>query len=174
MIEKKINDSKIVLEISDITLKDADAITYYAGTDLSLGSGFGNAIAVRGGTSIQEELTNKGPISAGEALVSGAGELKCRYIVHAVGPRFQEENTDEKLRTTIKNALKAAEEKGITSIAFPPMGTGFYGVPLDSCASIMLDEFSEFLSDSKAIKEIIICANDNREYRIFEQKWTNS
>ena len=53
------------------------------------------------------------------------------------------------------------------------MGTGFYGIPLDLSASIMLDEFSEFLSDSKSIKEVIICTNDNREYRVFEQKWNN-
>ena len=174
MLEKRIKESLLRLEISDITLKETDAITYYASHDLALGSGFGNAIAIRGGTSIQDELKTLGPLETGEAAVSGAGELKCNYIVHAVGPRFQEEDIPGKLRTTLKNVLKAAEEKGIQSISFPPMGTGFYGVPLDSCASIMLEELSEHLSGNTSLKEVVICANDNREFKVFEQKWENN
>jgi O-acetyl-ADP-ribose deacetylase (regulator of RNase III) len=174
MLEKKIKESLLKLEISDITLKETDAITFYASHDLALGSGFGNAIAVRGGTSIQEELKSLGPLETGEAAVSSAGELKCNYIVHAVGPRFQEDDITGKLRTTLKNALKAAEEKGVQSIAFPPMGTGFYGVPLDSCAAVMLEELSGFLSGNTSIKEVVICANDNREFKVFQQKWENN
>jgi O-acetyl-ADP-ribose deacetylase (regulator of RNase III) len=174
MLEKRIKESLLKIEISDITLKETDAITYYASHDLSLGSGFGNAIAVRGGTSVQEELKALGPLETGEAAVSGAGELKCSYIIHAVGPRFQEEDISGKLRKTLKNALKAAEEKGVQSIAFPPLGTGFYGVPLDSCASIMLEELSEHLLGNTSLKEVIICANDKREYNVFRQKLENN
>jgi O-acetyl-ADP-ribose deacetylase (regulator of RNase III) len=174
MLEKRIKDSQLKIEISDITLKDTDAITYYARHDLNLGSGFGNAISVRGGTSVQAELKKMGPISTGEVAISSAGELKCNYIVHAAGPRFQEEDTENKLRTTIKNVLKAAEDKGIQSIAFPPMGSGFYGIPLDSCASIMLDEFSNHLSHVTSLKEVVICLNDKREFKAFKEKWTNN
>jgi O-acetyl-ADP-ribose deacetylase (regulator of RNase III) len=174
MLEKKIRDSLLKIEISDITLKETDAIIYYASPDLNLGSGFGNAIAVRGGTSIQKELKSLGPISAGEAAISGAGDLKCNYIIHAVGPRFQEEDTENKLRTTIKNALKAAVDKDVKSIAFPPMGSGFYGIPLDSCAGIMLDEFSNHLAHDTSIKELVICTNDKREFKAFQEKWTNN
>lgn len=61
-----------------------------------------------------------------EAVVSGAGNLKAQYIIHAVGPRFQEEDTEAKLRATVHNSLKRAEEKGIQQIAFPAMGESWF------------------------------------------------
>ena len=88
--------------------------------------------------------------------------------------RLQEEDIEKKLRLTIKSALKAAEDKGVESIAFPPMGTGFYGIPLNSSADIMLNEFSDHLSHDTSIKELVICVNDNRELKIFQDMWTNN
>ena len=95
--------------------------------------------------------------------------MKAKYIVHAVGPTFQEEETESKLRTTIFNALKRAEEKGIRQIALPLMGAGFYAIPLDTCCRIMLDSIQEYLSKGSNLDEIFICANDPREYRAFQK-----
>ncbi len=152
----------------DLTAMDIEAFVFYAQEDLALGSGYGGAITVRGGPSIQEELKTLAPIDMTEAVVSQAGELKANYIIHAVGPKFREENWQEKLRATILNALKAAEEKGITRIAFPPMGTGFYGVPLDDCARIMLGCFADHLNGSSNVTEVIVCANDVRDFHAFK------
>ncbi len=168
MLESKIKDSVVRLEKGDQTNMEIEAIVFYASPNLELGSGFGSAIAARGGASIQEELKTFGTISSGKEVVSKAGNLNSEFIVHAVGPRFQEADMEGKLRTTMKNALKAAEEKNITKIAFPPMGSGFYGVPLDMCAKVMLDEIKKNLSADSSLKEVVICVIDNREYRVFQ------
>ncbi|MFH1686516.1 MAG: macro domain-containing protein [bacterium] len=99
-------------------------------------------------------------------MVSGAGEMKAKYIVHAVGPRFQEENLVEKLQATIRNSLAAAEKAGVTAIAFPPMGAGFYGVPLEQSAAITISSLAAYLQNGRPkITEIFVCANDNREFK---------
>ena len=163
-----IKESNLRLERGDLTAMDIEAIVFYARHDLILGSGFGTAISVRGGPTVQKELKTFGTIATCETVVTNAGELKAKYIIHAVGPRFQEADLEAKLRTTISNTLKAADEKQISRIAFPPMGTGFYGVPLNICAQVMCDEINKYLSGSTTLKEVVICVMDNREYNAFK------
>ena len=117
MLQIKINNTILKLDKGDLTALDIETIVFYAQPDLKLGAGFGNAISVRGGPSIQEELKSLGSISVGEAVITGAGELKSEFIIHAVGPRFQEPNTEEKLYKTMQSVLNIAEEKGIKRIA---------------------------------------------------------
>ena len=167
MSEIKTKNSLIRLDKSDITLLNIDAIVFYARNDLQLGSGFGNAITVRGGPSIQEELKKFGSVNTCDVIVTSAGDLKAKYIIHAVGPKFQEADLETKLIRTILNTLQTASEKQIKSVAFPPMGAGFYGIPLELCARVMLNVISEFLSISTSLQEIVICVMDNREYNAF-------
>ncbi len=136
--ERRVNQSLISLMKGDLIVLHVDAIVYYARPDLALGSGFGGAIATKGGPKIQEELKKLGPVKTTEVVVTSGGSLKVKYILHAVGPRFQEENLEDKLRDTMLNVLRKAEENKIQSLAFPAMGVGFYGIPLDLCAGIML------------------------------------
>jgi O-acetyl-ADP-ribose deacetylase (regulator of RNase III) len=171
MLEKKINDTEIRLQKGDLSAMDIESIVHYASPDLVLGSGFGSAIAARGGMAIQEELKEFGTIKTGEAVITSAGELKTNYIVHAVGPRFQEDETEKKLEKTMGSALQVASEKGIAQIAFPPMGSGFYGIPLNTCAHVMLGAIKKYLSQGSSLKEIIICVLDNREYKVFQEEW---
>ncbi|MBT8392998.1 MAG: O-acetyl-ADP-ribose deacetylase [Ignavibacteriaceae bacterium] len=171
MLQTNINNSIIKIIIDDLTNLETEAIVFYAQSDLKLGSGFGNAIAIRGGASIQDELNTFNPISVTEAVITGAGDLKAGYIVHAVGPRFQEPKSDKKLAKTMHSVLKLADEKGIKRIAFPPMGTGFYGIPLDTSAQIMLNAISDYLSNKNNFSEVLICTMDNREYSAFEKNW---
>ena len=163
MTEKKINGRTIRVMRDDITLLDVDAFVFYASPDLQLGSGWGNAIAVRGGPTIQEELKPFGTVETGRAVVTGGGNLKAKHVVHAVGPRFQEADVEGKLRTTMRNALKAAEDNQVRRLAVPPMGTGFYGVPLDVSAKVMLGVIREHLAGKTKLEEVIICAPDARE-----------
>jgi len=151
----------------DITLLDCDAFVFYARSDLQLGSGFGNMIAVRGGPSIKAELQQCSNLPECAALATGAGDLKARFIIHANGPKFQESDIVGKLKTTILNALYCASEKDVRSIAFPPMGTGFYGIPLPVCAEAMLKTFRAYLDSDGSVNEITICVVDSREYRPF-------
>jgi len=160
----RVKNTVISLVKEDITDIEIDSFVYYAQHDLVLGSGFGTAISVRGGPSVQEELNEFGVLQTTEVVISGAGNLKAKYIIHVVGPRFQEGELEEKLKTTVLNALKKAEEKGAKSIAFPPMGTGFYGVPLELSARVTLNTIVEFSEEETSIRDIKICLMDNREF----------
>ena len=171
MLEYKINNTIVQLDKEDLTLMHFESIVFYANNDLVLGSGFGNAIAVRGGNTIQDELNTYGTLSTCDAVISSGGNLKSDFIIHAVGPRFQEKDFEKKLRVTILNVLSKADEKHIKEIGFPTMGAGFYGVPLDECASIMLDTFGEYLSGNTSIEKIVIVVIDQREYKAFEKLW---
>ena len=166
--QKKIQNCNLRLIQQDITDFEVEAFVFYARPNLELGSGFGSAITRRGGQAIGKELGAIGPLSVTEAAVTTGGSLKAKYIVHAVGPAFQEERTEEKLRTTILNSLAQAEKKEIRQIAFPPMGTGFYGIPLTTSRDIMMRTFEEYVSQGGKVEEIVICANDAREYRAFQ------
>jgi O-acetyl-ADP-ribose deacetylase len=166
--QKKIKNCNLRLIRQDITDFEVEAFVFYARPNLELGSGFGSAIMRRGGQSIKAELDKIGSLSVTEAVITGGGSLRAKYIVHAVGPVFQEERIEEKLRATILTALKQAEEKDIRHIAFPPMGAGFYGIPITASRDIMLRTFEEYLSQNGRMEEIVICANDPREYRAFE------
>lgn len=170
MLSVTIKNSTLSVMKADITDTEIDAFVFYARNDLKLGSGFGNAIALRGGPAIRKELENLGPLKVTEVVVTTAGNMKAKHIIHADGPKFQEANLNDKLKTTIINVLKAAESNGIERIAFPPMGSGFYGVPLDASAAMTIDTIAEYLKGGSEIKEVVICGNDNREYRALEAK----
>jgi O-acetyl-ADP-ribose deacetylase (regulator of RNase III) len=165
---KRINRTDVHLTKGDITLLDVDVFVFYAQPDLALGSGFGTAISVRGGPSIQKELAEMARVETGHAVVSGAGKLKAQYIIHAVGPRFQEEDTEAKLRTTMLSTLKLAEEQGAKRIAFPAMGAGYYGIAPDVCARVMLDAIQTHLRGETGIEELVICVLDTRQYQAFQ------
>jgi O-acetyl-ADP-ribose deacetylase (regulator of RNase III) len=165
-----VNQSSVRLTRDDVTDIEVDAFVYYAQNDLAIGTGFGTAISVRGGPKIQKELDELGPVATGEAVVSGAGTMKAQYIIHAVGPKFQEEDTEGKLRTTVQNVLKLADEKGIQRIAFPAMGAGYYGIAPDLCARVMLETFKSHLEGETRIKELIICVLDTPQHNAFQSQ----
>jgi O-acetyl-ADP-ribose deacetylase (regulator of RNase III) len=166
--ELRVGHSRVRLIRGDITELEVDAFVFYARPDLALGSGFGTAISQRGGPTIQKELNQLGPVETGRAVVTGAGKLKAGCIVHAVGPRFNEPDTEAKLRSTVLAALKAAEEKGVKRIALPPMGAGFYAVPLDLCARVMVNAIEDCLQGKTGIEEVTLCVMDQREFAPFQ------
>jgi O-acetyl-ADP-ribose deacetylase (regulator of RNase III) len=165
--ELKVKKGVIRLEVGDIAELPVEGIVYYARPDLVLGSGFGGVISAKGGPKIQEELKKAGKANVTEVVVTSGGDLKAKYILHAVGPRFQEEDLEEKLRRTMDNVLQKAEESGIQSLAFPAMGAGFYGVPLEVCARETLEAVKKRLETSTGIREVIFCLRDSHEYKQF-------
>lgn len=165
-MKKQIKNSTLRMEKAEVTATEVDAVVFYARSDLKLGSGFGNAIALRGGPTIRKELENLGPLNVTEIVVTTAGTMKAKHIIHACGPKFQEEDTEQKLKATLINTLNAAESNGVESIAFPPMGAGFYGVPPDTSARITIGTIAEYLKSGSEIKDVVICANDQREYKV--------
>ncbi len=168
-IEKKINGTMVRILQDDLTALALDAFVFYAREDLALGSGYGTAIQTRGGDTVKKELAALGGVRMGEAVTTSAGKLKARRIIHACGPKFQEPDLKEKLHRCVLSALAAANREGLRSIAFPPMGAGFYGVPLPLCASVMLEVIQGFARDKTSLEQIIICVTDQREFAVFRE-----
>ena len=163
----KFKDTVVKLVRGDITELEVDAFVFYAQPDLALGSGFGGMIAVRGGASIQKELDEMAPVADMEAVVSGAGKLTAEFIIHAVGPRFREDDVELKLLTTMKNCFLLADEKNAKTLAFPAMGAGYYGVPAPLSATVMLEALKSHLSGDTGLEEVTICVLDSPQFKAF-------
>jgi len=164
----RIRDSVVRLVKGDITELEVDAFVFYAQSDLALGSGFGGMVTVRGGASIQKELNALAPVADLEAVASAAGKLPAEYIIHAVGPRFREDDIEPKLLTTMENCLMRAEEKGVKTLAFPAMGAGYYGIPASISANVMLTALEGHLRGETGIEEVTICVLDTPQFKAFE------
>ena len=159
---------RIKLVKGDITGLEVDAIVNAANAHLQMGGGVAGAILKKGGRSIQDECDKVGFTAVGQAALTKGGNLKARYVIHAVGPRMGEGDEDNKLLKATQNSLKIAQEKKLRSIAFPAISTGIFGYPLDKCAQIMLSATEEFLRKSEVPGEVIFCLYDERAYRVFE------
>jgi len=170
MGEKKIGDKVIRLVRGDITNMEVEAFVYDITADAKLGTGYGGAISQRGGPTIQKELSEIGSCPTGEAIITSAGKMKAKHIIHVNGPKFFEPDTEAKLRRATQAALQRAEEKGIKQLAFPPVGTGLYQVPLDLCARVMVDTVEEHLKRGGSLKEVLFVALDTREFKPLQAK----
>jgi len=164
-MKKTINKSIIELIEGDITEMDADAIVNAANAALQLGAGVAGAIRRKGGPKIQDECDKIGGTFVGGAVITTGGNLKARYVIHAVGPRMGERNEDEKLKNATLNSLKIAEQNKLKSVAFPAISTGIFGFPVDRCAQIMLSTTIEYLKGETNIKQVVFCLFWERELR---------
>ncbi len=153
----------------DITEQDTDAIVNAANSQLILGGGVAGAIRRKGGPSIQAECDPKAPIPVGGAVLTGAGNLKARYVIHAVGPRMGEGDEDRKLQQAALNTLRIADENRLQSIAFCAISTGIFGYPIDCCARILLQTAADYLQTHPrtSLHRIVFCLYDTRAYKTF-------
>ena len=168
----KVGEAVIELVKGDITELEVDAIVNAANSALKMGGGVAGAILRKGGYSIQEECDRIGYCPVGGAVITGAGRLKARYVIHAVGPRMGEGDEDNKLRNATLNSLKLADQHRIESIAFPAISTGIFGYPKDRCAEIMLKTTIEYLrqnSGKSSLRRVIFCLYDEETYNIFRE-----
>jgi len=170
-VEARVNGKLIRLQKGDLTALAVDAVVFYARQDLQLGGGFGSAIQSRGGAAIKKELDAIGRVEVGGAVITSGGSLQARHIIHACGPKFREADTEKKLRKCMESALEKARAAKLKTVAYPPMGSGFYGVPLDLTARVMLDVLRRFLETPSSIEEVIICVMDDRELRAFRPQF---
>ncbi len=169
MTEWMVDGKKIKLVKGNIALLDVEAIVNAANKSLILGGGVAGAIRNFGGPSIQEECNKLGSIEVGEAVITGAGNLKAKYVIHAAGPVYGEGDEDQKLAKATLNSLKLAERKKIKTIAFPAISTGIFHFPLQRCSQIMLKVAMEFLSKHDFPQEIIFCLYDDKAYSVFKE-----
>jgi len=161
---------KIEVYQGDITQLELDALVNAANNHLWMGGGVAGALKRAGGKEIEAEAVRKGPIPVGEAVVTGAGRLKARYIIHAA-VMGQDLKTDaEKVRQATKNSLLRADEIGIKSLAFPALGTGVGGFPLDECAIIMIGEVRQHLVQKTALERVVFALYNEPAYQAFRQE----
>jgi O-acetyl-ADP-ribose deacetylase (regulator of RNase III) len=166
-----ISQRRLILVQGDITEMDTDAIVNAANKDLILGAGVAGAIRTKGGATIQEECKHLGGASVGGAAITTGGDLKARYVIHAVGPRMGEGDEDRKLADATRNSLKLANEKGLTSITFPAISTGIFGFPKDRCARIMLTTVAETLKqEDTSLKEVVFCLWGEETLQVFRSE----
>jgi O-acetyl-ADP-ribose deacetylase (regulator of RNase III) len=169
-MEYQIGATTVKLYHGDITELETEAIVNAANTSLIMGGGVAGAIKRKGGSIIQEECDKIGGILVGEAVLTGAGNLKAKYLIHVAGPRYGEGNEDEKLRKATRSALERTQEKKIRSVAFPAISTGIFGFPLDRAAEIMIKAVGDFLTMPSSLKLIIFALFDKEAYHIFTQE----
>jgi O-acetyl-ADP-ribose deacetylase len=165
---------KVKLGQGDITRARADAIVNAANNDLILGAGVAGAIRAKGGPSIQRECDAIGPIAIGEAVITGAGQLSARHVIHAASMRLGGRTTAEALRSSVRNSLRLANEHGLHSIAFPAIGTGIAGFPIGECARIMLDEVRNHLHSVTTLEQVEIILFDAVALAAFEHTLASS
>jgi O-acetyl-ADP-ribose deacetylase (regulator of RNase III) len=129
----------------DITEEDVDAIVNAANAHLKHGGGVAGAIVRKGGRVIQEESDRIGYVPVGSAVYTGAGRLKARYVIHAVGPVWGEGEEEKKLRSAVRSALELAEKLGLASVSLPAISTGVFGYPKEEGTAVIVDEVLKFL-----------------------------
>jgi len=151
----------------DITEQEVDAIVNAANNHLWMGAGVAGAIKRKGGIEIEKEAMSIGPIPVGEAVVTKAGNLKAKYVIHAAVMGQDLITNEEYIKNATRNSLKRAEELKIKSIAFPAFGTGVGGFPVDECAKIMLAEAKNFSKNAKPLKEVRFVLFDKKSYDIW-------
>jgi len=152
----------------DITDLATDAIVNAANTALQLGGGVAGAIRRKGGPKIQEECNKIGGTYVGGAVITTGGNLKAKYVIHAVGPRHGEEHEDAKLKDATLNSLILADKNNLKSVAFPAISTGIFGFPKDRCATIMLSITIAYLEGPTKLEKVVVCLYDQNTFEIFK------
>ena len=165
-------EGRIQIEQGDITEMDVDAIVNAANNDLVLGAGVAGAIRRKGGPSIQAECDEIGTIPVGYAAITRGGNLKARYVIHAASMGLAGERTTAKsLKTSTEHSLRIAAERQLKTIAFPAVGTGVSGFPVEECAQIMLGEAVQHLKSGTPLETIYFVLFDAVTKKKFVETW---
>ena len=136
---------RVSVVVGDLTEEATDAVVNPANSALAHGGGVAGAIVRRGGEEIQRESWGKAPVPVGGAAVTGAGRLRCRWVIHAVGPVWGEGEEESKLRRAVESALARAEELGVGSLAMPAISTGIFGYPKAEGCRVIVEEVARHL-----------------------------
>jgi O-acetyl-ADP-ribose deacetylase len=159
----------------DITTITADAIVNAANPSLMGGGGVDGAIHRTGGPEILEEckkiVARQGGCKTGEAVITTAGRLPAKYVIHTVGPVWNGGKNDERklLADCYSSSLNLAVTQKIRKIAFPNISTGVYRFPKQEAAAIAVDTVNKFANDHPELEEIIFVCFDDENYAIYNQ-----
>jgi O-acetyl-ADP-ribose deacetylase (regulator of RNase III) len=161
----------------DITQEQVDAIVNAANSHLKHGGGVAGVIVRQGGQVIQQEsnewVRKNGPISHAEPAYTTAGNLPCKYIIHAVGPIWGEGDEDAKLSAAVSNSLRLADELKLISLSFPAISTGIFGFPKKRAAKIIFETIEQYFVDQSesGLRQIRITLFDQPTVDVFLKVW---
>lgn len=163
--ERQIGSRKLRLERGDITRVLVDAIVNAANEYLAPGGGVSGAIHRAGGPEIERECRQVGHCPTGQAVATGAGQLPARHVVHAVAPRWKGGHQGEPklLASAYRRSLEVADSIGARSLAFPSLGTGIFGYPVELAAPVALGSVADYLSHhARNVEEVsFVLFSDN-------------
>ena len=165
--------AKIELLKGDITKLTVDAIVNAANSSLMGGGGVDGAIHRAGGPAILEEcrmiVAKQGGCKPGEAVLTTAGSLPAKFVIHTVGPVWNggKKNEQELLAACYQNSLKLAIKHKLSSIAFPNISTGIYGYPKKEAADVAIATVSVFLSPHNFISIVYFVCFDEENYQLY-------
>jgi len=168
------NESIFLLK-GDITTIQVDAIVNAANSSLMGGGGVDGAIHRAGGPAILEEcrkiIAKQGSCKTGEAVITTAGRLPSRYVIHTVGPVWNKGKNQEaeKLASCYYNSLALAAQHSLESIAFPNISTGIYGYPKKEAASIAIQAMNTWFSPDRPIKKVYFVCFDEENYQLYKE-----
>jgi O-acetyl-ADP-ribose deacetylase (regulator of RNase III) len=171
-MEQKINASTLILVQGDITKESTDAIVNAANSRLAGGGGVDGAIHHAGGPAIMQACRKIGGCSTGKAVITTGGNLKAKYVIHTVGPRYEKGTKEEAalLKSAYMESLKLASTKHLKSIAFPAISTGAYGYPLREAATVALQTIIEYLTEHQDITLVRFVLYDRATYETFAEQ----
>lgn len=159
---------------ADITSLALDAITNAANTALAHGGGVAGAIVAAGGQQIQRESDALAPIGMGEAVLTAAGDLPARFVIHAATMELGGPTSAQTIRAATRSTLQCAERHGVRSLALVAFGTGVGGFPLDQAAEIEVSELFRHLRSGSALERVVFCVRGSAARAIFERALTRA
>jgi O-acetyl-ADP-ribose deacetylase (regulator of RNase III) len=153
---------------TDITTLDVDAIANAANTRLLHGGGVAGAISRAGGPTIQAESDEKAPIGLGEATETGAGDMPCRWVIHAATMELGGPTSADIIRRATQATLRKADELEAKSLALVAFGTGVGGFPLDEAARIEVEEVQRHLEHDSGLERVVFAVHGAHARAAFE------
>ncbi len=139
-----------------------------ASTTLWMSTGVGGALKRRGGDAIEFAAVRQGPVAVGGAIATPAGELAARLVIHAVSIDVDRRTSGAAIKSAVRSAMDRARDHSVTSIAFPALGTGVGGFPLDEAALITVTGVREALPSVPSLGHVIFALRFAATYRAFE------
>ncbi|MFN3685029.1 MAG: macro domain-containing protein [Fimbriimonadaceae bacterium] len=177
LLAERKTPSGVVLQLArgDITEEATDAIVNAANERLAHGAGVAAAIARKAGPVLAEEserwVGEHGPVRHAEPAWTSAGDLPCRYVIHAVGPVWGTGDEENRLAAAVEGSLRVARRLGVRSIALPAISTGVYGFPLDRAARAILGALLRGLAEPGGLELVRVVLWSEEAAGAFRKAW---
>ena len=161
--------ARIELWNGDICDLEVDAIVSPANTSLWMATGVAGELKRTGGDQIEFAAIRQGPVRLGEAIVTPAGKLAAKVVIHAVSLERDRRTSAEAIESAVRSALARVRELGLASVAFPALGTGIGGFPLADAARITVRTIRDELASPSSIDHVVLALRGAAAYHAFAE-----